>query len=117
MKIIDLLVKIANGEDVPNKINYCGYIFEYYKNHSRYENYHDEQIWLLEDFVDFSENLNDEIEIIEDTPKEDEKIEKLKIYDDMINWCCNGKAINDIEKDIIDKINEIIDKINGDNNE
>ena len=46
-------------------------------------------------------------------PKEDKKIKKLEVYDDSIEWCCNGKAITDTEKDIIDKLDEIIDKING----
>jgi hypothetical protein len=48
---------------------------------------------------------------------EDKKIEKLKIYDNSIEWCCNGRAINDTEKDIINKINEIIDRLNGKDNE
>ena len=42
-------------------------------------------------------------------PEKLETIEKFNIYDDSINWCCNGRAITDTEKDIMDKINEILD--------
>lgn len=49
--------------------------------------------------------LNDEIEIIEDTPKEDKKyIEHIKMQENELHNHLN----------IIDKLNEIIDKINGD---
>lgn len=112
MKVIDLLNKIANDEIIPGKIKYNEKIY-HYGNHYK---------WYLTDnlleelFID-KNHLNDEIEIIEDTPKEDKKIKKLKVYDDMINWCCNGSPISDIEKDIIDKINEIIDRLNGEDNE
>lgn len=51
-----------------------------------------------------TECLNEEIEIIEDTPKEDKKIEKLIPYTDGLIATQN-------------KINEIIDKINGEDNE
>ena len=123
MKVIDLLNKIANGEEVPEKIKYIttNYIYDsdnqiYYKeNYQDIGNYSD----LL---MELSSHkgivaLNDEVEIIEDTPKEDKKIDKLEIYDDMINWCCNGRVINDTEKDIIDKLNEIIERLNGEDNE
>ena len=69
IKIIDLLIKIANGEELPNKIKYYGYVFEYDTNHLRYETYFDEQIWTLQDFANINDSLNDEVEIIEDTPK------------------------------------------------
>lgn len=75
---------------------------------------------IIDDLLELEKILKgeeDKVEIIEDTPKEDKKIEKLKIYDDMINWCCNGRAINDTEKDIIDKLNKIIDRLNGKDNE
>lgn len=116
IRIIDLLVKIANGEEVPKKIKWHDsvWIRDYENAFYYYEEGTDN---LFMDDIGSTVCLNKEVEIIEDTPKEDKKIAKLKIYDDMINWCCNGKAINDIEKDIIDKMNEIIDKINGDSDE
>lgn len=50
-------------------------------------------------------------ELLERIEQEEEKKipEKFNIYDDSINWCCNGRAITDTEKDIMDKINEILD--------
>lgn len=100
MKVIHLLVKIATGDKLPNKIKYCGYIFEYDTNHSRYESYFDEQIWTLHDFINVDDNLNDEIEIIEDTPKEDKKITKL-----------NEHIFVD-DHSLVLKINEIIEVLN-----
>lgn len=104
MKIIDLLNKIANDEDLPKKIAYSSYEFRF--SGGTYIDTDGDSI-VRHIFIDLS-NLNDEIEIIE----EDKKIEKFKIYDNSIDWCCNGRAINDTEKDIMDKINEIIEAIN-----
>ena len=39
--------------------------------------------------------------------------EKFEIYDNSIEWCCNGRSITDNEKDIMDKINEILDYLEG----
>ena len=62
-----------------------------------------------EDEYDMAVIMKEDISI----QKEDNKIEKLIVYDNAINWCCNGRAINDTEKDIIDKLNEIIDYLNS----
>lgn len=111
IKVIDLLNKIANGEEVPKKFEYVisGYEFEYDTNHKRYETYIDEEIFGLGDFIDEC-NLNDEIEIIDDKPKKIEKLE-LKIY--------NTKDLLELQmivnKDISDIkfiLNEIIDYLN-----
>jgi hypothetical protein len=113
MKVIDLLNKIANGEEVPEKIKYdsktyhYGYYYQWYLTDNLCE----------ELFID-KNHLNDEIEIIEDTPKEEKKIpEKLTDIlrvDDLIPpvdenmykiWTQTIKNQN--------KINEIIDRLNG----
>lgn len=98
MKLIDLFVKIAHGEELPKKIKYYGYEFEYDTNHLRYESYFDEQIWTLQDFVNVNDSLNDEVEIIKDTPK---KIDRVSLLDVKTDY-----KLKDI-------LNEIIDKING----
>lgn len=102
MKIIDLLNKIANGEELPKKFKYYGYIFEYDTNHSRYESYFDEQIWTLQDFVNINDNLNDELEIIED-----KKIEKIKEKIQLIQTYTDDERIlaqcNLILKELDDK--------------
>lgn len=109
MKVIDLLIDKANGKELPKKVKYNSIIFEYkdglYLAKSGMK--------LIENFMSL-DSLNNEIEIIEE-PK---KIHQLEYYDNAISWCINGREITDNEKDIIDKLNEIIDYINrGDSNE
>lgn len=83
MKIIDLLNKIANGEEVPNEFIYNGCLYENYQN-GCYRHY-DTENKLINNFVrqlcdDFC-NLNDEVEIKaekkEDKPITKESIEAL----------------------------------------
>lgn len=119
MKVIDLLNKIANGEEVPKRIKYKSIILCYHEEEQDYNSYWGR--YLFEHLFKKYETksfINDEIEIIEDTPK---KIEKLK------NWYSVG--LNDkyiktenifvTDKKIVDKLNELIDYINNkeENNE
>ena len=97
MKIIDLLNKIANGEEVPKQIKYCG--VDYYWTNSTYENPEAEETLFWFD-VYSEENLNDEVEIIE----EDKKIEKIDLIDDYTPYIQFRVTAN--------KINEIIDYLN-----
>ena len=46
--------------------------------------------------------------------EEDKKIKKIKYYDDSIAWVIDGAGqLSDIDKIAIDKINELIDKVNS----
>ena len=64
MKIIDILNKIANGEEPPKKIVYENCIYEYV---DREEDYWDKNnIGLFDEYV-ISNILNDEVEILETT--------------------------------------------------
>lgn len=110
IKIIDLLIKIANEEELPKKIKYKGYIFEYDTNHERYEAYIDEEMYTLNVYVDINEDLTCEVEIIEDGNKI-EKIERLK-YSTNFNkeefmLYQNILAVNGNVNDLIDKVNEL----------
>ena len=73
MKIIELLNKIANNEEVPKKIKVSCYEFEwreggrYYANITK-GNYQT----LLQDWLDNANKLNSEVEIIEDEEEIDE---------------------------------------------
>lgn len=105
MKVIDLLNKIANGEEVPKKIKFEDEVFEF-------ENgmYMSETNDYLEDYTDYT-MLNNEVEIIE----ENKKIEKLYIRD-RANDILIGKSEKIcyateslVNKEIALKINEIID--------
>lgn len=106
MKIIDLLNKIANGEEPPN-FEYYGGIYKYDKHTGNY--------WCNDMWFDFSsfKYLNDEIEIIEEKNKIPEK---LKIEQDTptSNYYIRNEygtkcGLTKHSKIIADKLNEIID--------
>jgi hypothetical protein len=101
MKIIDLLNKIANDEELPKKIKFesSKTIYELNDYTQRYIGKYMNNILILE-HIDI-ESLNKKVEIIEDTPKEDKKIAKV-----------GRKARNLTNQYIKEKLNEIIDKIN-----
>jgi hypothetical protein len=121
MTVIQLLNKIANGEEVPKKIRVPGawtegiaFELDDYK-HYKHENIDDTYDDLFDDLdnIDLDDFLN--TEIIE----EDKKIEKLKIVE---NGSINSYALLDKNgtkcaltkhsKILADIINEIIDVIN-----
>ena len=116
MKVIDLLNKIANGEGVP-LIKYREKILHWNKEKDRFEDKYGMNT-LYE--IDFSE-LNDEIEVIED-----KKIEKLETYDIagdiFLEDCCfkyipiDKEKLTANEQVFVNKINKIIDYINGGTN-
>ena len=105
MRIIDLLNKIANGEELPKKIKYDGYEWIFCKELNDYKKEYDEYTdWLFEEY-NLINCLNDEIEIIE----EDKPIKKLKLY-------TNYEILEDnirTTREICFKINEIIDRLNN----
>ena len=111
MKIIDLLNKIANGEDIPKKIRVSGawtegiaFELDDYK-HYKHENIDDTYDDLFDglDNIDLDDFLN--TEIIE----EDKKIEKLRKETVNIK---DDKELALHLHDITNKIDEIIDVIN-----
>ena len=106
MKIIDLLNKIAKGENVPERIKYDGEIYVYNYEVEDYE-YPEKVGWLM----DISRNngnsfLNDEIEIIE----EEKEIEELDYT--YVNSYGNISQRKKSEEPIIDKINELVREVN-----
>lgn len=113
MKIIDLLNKIANKEEVPKKIKVLFNVFVYDEDNYNYKNI-DETLDNLFRHLGHYKGiaLNNEIEIIEDTPKEDKKIAKIGKLNQVSN---NKQHLNNYI--LRNKINEIIDKINGEDNE
>ena len=101
IKLIDLFIKIANGEDTPNAIKFAGKIFTHNGTGLNSNYYCGETGKILEDYFVFEE-LNEEVEIIEDTPKENKKIEYIEPSETMMENHIN----------IMKKINEIIDHLN-----
>ena len=117
IKIIDLLNKIANNEEVPKKIKYKDNVYYLGKNIVDLHTYQTEgsnttrKLSLIIDNEYL--NLNDYVEIIEE-PK---KIEKIKsngdeFYSDYIDtWISKNKTDAYCEF-LMNKINELIDVVN-----
>lgn len=101
MKVIDLLNKIANGEEIPKRIRladneYCYEIRD--KFGIDYRRINTTNHYLSVDIISFI-HLNDEVEIIE----EDKKIEKIDVnHLQQIKKWKRAKILGN-------KINEIID--------
>ncbi len=109
MKIIDLLVKISQGEKMPKKIKYEGYVWEYDKVAKDYyrSDIDEEYIYLFQDLFKKETGffINNEVEIIE----EDKKIIRLEFEEGNIEdklflarYITHNRA----------KINELIDEVN-----
>lgn len=86
MKIIEILNKIANGEEVPKVIKYCGFEYEYskrldntfnYRNVTTNEYLNDE--WFIESI------LNEEVEVIEEIEIGIETIENYEL-EELYDW-------------------------------
>ena len=116
IKVIDLLNKIAKGEEVPEKIRYNAIVYQ--KDNDGdidfYIGNNHNGTLFLEKLGDTNE-LNDEIEIIEEKPKKIEEltntIEYFITYEDErlkedISLICKRLITN------IDKINELTKAVN-----
>lgn len=107
MKVIDLMNKVANDEDMPRKIIYEDLEWKYRRDLDDYEYYDEERNWheyLFENPFGkaYSELYNDEIEILDHYEKNN-KIEKVDT---------DFYMTNDVAFFFANKINEIIDCIN-----
>lgn len=116
MKVIDLLNKIANGEEVPKWVVYDKKEYTYMEECKDYvhEVYNNGTMLFLLSKI-FTKNgidivLNQELDFIE----EDKKIEKID-KDDLVIGTPNGARVSFTLADsiLLDKINEIIEAING----
>jgi hypothetical protein len=76
IKIIDLLNKIANGEEIPKRIKYCGSIYEKFEYNNKYYDIEikDKEKDILSEHLAKKSFYNDKVEIIEDN----DKLEKIK---------------------------------------
>ena len=112
LRVIDLLNKIANGEEVPKKIKYLTSIYTLRSNNNYYvENSDSSHSSGLYYQMIGGSRLNDEVEVIE----EDSKIQRIGAN----NYEWNYKYPKDTPQAVVDnlelvrqKINEIIDYIN-----
>lgn len=111
IKIIDLLNKIANNEEVPEKIMFDEWLYIYNEREKTYYDEEDRTLWQSYNF----KILTDEVEIIE----EEKKIKKIEMYQDEEGYYFLNKQdrkvyVNCDEIDfMVDKFNELIDEINN----
>lgn len=124
IKIIDLLNKVANGEEVPQEIKYKNVTRYFDKDDQDYRN--DEKgndLYLFFSVLTsgsgelLKKRLNDEVEIIENTPKD--KIDHLE----RAIFCFSAKDKNSTEEafrklsqivfEVREKTDEIVDKVNN----
>lgn len=106
MRVIDLLNKIANGEEIPEKVKYKETLYSYTKDID-YES--ENGNFLFDDRICICpEDLNDEVEIIEESQEHDipEKIGYI-LHGDFSEIPSNEMLMN--------KINEIIDYLEEEN--
>jgi hypothetical protein len=104
MKIIDLLNKIANGEEVPKKI-YC-FNREFYLKENTYFG----DTFTLMHYIQ-EEDLNDEVEIIEEEKKIPERVLNAEVFDvpklnnmELSNIALTNKEDIKIIKDTLNKV-------------
>lgn len=98
--IYELLGLVKDGK-APKKIAYNSVILEYAEGNEDYYRYYGRGLFEYK-FTTCNDFLNDEVEIIEE-PK---KIEKIKMYQD-------GEGHYFLNKQMVDKFNELIDEINN----
>lgn len=116
IKIIDLLNKIANGEEVPKKIDYNGEIFIYNETLKRYvheiNKYSDSSTYCLGGYFALDMSLDHEVKVLEELEdKEYDDIEKIDTTDFGISdtFDIYETAINRLiknQKKIIEKLNK-----------
>lgn len=116
IKIINLLNKIANGEEVPKKIKVEGLKFEYDECMNTYFKFSEEYgvFSLIENWLNNSTKLNDEVEIIE----EDKTIEELKPVkeNEFTERYPNNRELTNKINELVKEINKMKEELNGKNN-
>ena len=114
MKVIDLLNKIANGEEVPKKIKWFDKWLEkestYIFDEENKDYVHIGYIEYLFNDNFMTESLNDEVEIIE----EDKEIKKIEKLENKIDSSFENANYSEIMRltEIVNKLNELIDEVN-----
>ena len=116
MKVIDLLNKIANEEEVPKKIRYGMTEWFYCDSSKDYFKDNDNTVSFQMTYVSNPNWLNLEVEIIEN--EEDKKIEKIETHQDSEGLYFYDKHCKKIYitcdeiNFMFEQFNEIIDRLN-----
>ena len=113
MKVIDLLNKIANGEEVPKKIEFNTLTWRYCYD---VNDYSDLECYLFRDYMDEIDNnaefLNEEVEILEEEKKIPEKLDGFTISVGRVDDSNIEEYIQTLFEqsyEVFNKINSIID--------
>ena len=116
MRIIDLLNKIANGEEAPKKIRYNGVVMQYNEDMKDYEKYYGDLFFrYLGRCSVLPERLNTEVEILDD---EEDKDIPLIPDDELFLMKQNGADIRGFDyldynfKVLKEKINQVAEEFN-----
>lgn len=121
IKIIDLVARWLNADEMPKKIKYDGLIFEYDPLANDYMT-EESYLGLLDRVAAFSD-FNDEVEIIEE-PKKIEKIgekpdtilyefnDYVGTLEDALDW--NFKVIEDKINVLSDALIDVVNKLKED---
>ena len=116
MRVIDLLVKIANGEEVPKTILYNGEIREYNDEDKDYTSNIGE-LYLFCDVLtsgsgeELKRKLNKVVKVVEEDPKDEEIVEWSNIAIREMKKAENLSEIKAYIETIMRTQNEIIEKI------
>ena len=107
IKLIELLNKIANGEDLPKRILYENTAFVLNDCKCYYNEEIDER--LLDYIIPSFSNLNEEVEILEDNTEEIEEIGELV---DLIGMNENEEELFKMIRCCTHKIDELVKVVN-----
>lgn len=109
IRIIDLLNKIAKGEEVPKKIKYCKVSFEY--NISEDDYFNKKYGFGLLDKINLFKNLTEEVEIIE----EEKEIEKLNYKVEQLDKPSHNESLlMNMIRENKEAINKLIEELKKD---
>ena len=96
IKIIELLNKIANGEEMPKKIEYQGEIYEWDEEALKYADHTGYTLEIYTKKID----LHEEVEILEDNTEEIEELNGSRF------------VLKPLDEEMINKINELVKAVN-----
>ena len=109
MKVIDLLNKIANGEEVPKEVKYKSFYWKYSEKDRDYKDTDEDYVFSCSNY-DIPKMLNNEVKIIEEEPRD------IEVCGSLFTKSEYGKlAHSEEEKKIPEKLGTTYIKKIGDN--
>lgn len=119
MKVIDLLKKIENGENIPKKIKVYQEVFEWDTLDYYYRRSNGDDLLELCTIFNTGELLSMEVELIEDEPIEDEiDIDSIKKLEGIVEYSTERNTINQLiqaVKQLKKEVKELKEEIYNEN--